>query len=373
MPLWAAQGVRFVRQNALWEKAQGSDGRTSLSPQQAKGFLEDEAQSLEDRYRPSADAADSMFTEYSHIDVDRIKQRCREFGNLSFTSTTLQEEQERELSPEKERERQVEKLPSALPRAHWLHPDIIQFVSTGVLSPGSLACQPAFATLSSTTAADANIDLTEMSEGSDLDVLVTEDFARTIDTRALPASHMDSYQRPVQWVLTAVQDGQVVKMLIISPFEAQNLYPQVQSSSKVALHVYAPRTHSTNRSFDRLDFYTVPHQLESPTAHPRLIAQLNIFSGQLYVNNYQDFTQLCAYLGLAIETAAEGWEVAADGFIVKNAQGKVTGAGSRLTKSPVKFLQMLMIMRRDGEGISKTHMGTLLGGKLLQAEDFGQP
>ncbi|KAK5744766.1 hypothetical protein LTR17_001842 [Elasticomyces elasticus] len=372
MPLWAAQGVRFVRQNALWEKAQGSDGRTSLSPQQAKGFLEDEAQSLEDRYRPSADAADSMFTEYSHIDVDRIKQRCREFGNLSFTSTTLQEEQERELSPEKERERQVEKLPSALPRAHSLHPDIVQFVSTGVLSPGSRACQPAFATLSSTTAADANIDLTEMSEGSDRDVLVTEDFARTIDTRALAASHMDSYQRPVQWVLTAVQDGQVVKMLIISPFEAQNLYPQVQSSSKVALHVYSPRTHSTNRSFDRLDFYTVPHQLESPTAHPRLIAQLNIFSGQLYVNNYQDFTQLCTYLGLAIETAAEGWEVAADGFIVKNAQGEVGGAGSRLTKSPVKFLQMLMTMRRDGEGISKTHMGTLLGGKLLQAEDFGQ-
>jgi len=104
--------------------------------------------------------------------------------------------------------------------------------------------------------------------------------------------------------------------------------------------------------------------------HPRLIAQLNLFSGQLYITNYEDFKYLCAYLGLATETAPEGWEIAADGFILRDDQGRVGGAASRLTKSPVRFLQTLMAIRRDGEGFSKTHMGALLEGKLLQAVDF---
>ena len=97
-----------------------------------------------------------------------------------------------------------------------------------------------------------------------------------------------------------------------------------------------------------------------------------LFAGQLYINNYQDFKYLCAYLGLATETAAEGWKVAADGFILKDDQGEIGGAGSRLTKNPIKFLQTLMTMRRDGEGISKTDIGALLERRLLQTENLGE-
>ncbi|KAK0877257.1 hypothetical protein LTR87_008871 [Friedmanniomyces endolithicus] len=365
MPLWAAQGVRFDRQDRLWRQAQ-NQGRTILSPQQAAAFLEDEAQSMEDRYRPSTDLTTSLFA-WAEGDVKRIEQRCQEFESLSFNSTTLQEEQERELSPEIESERQVQRPVSAQARSHQVHPDLVYFVATGVLRSGSQAWQPAFATLSDTTAGSM-IDLAQMSEGGKHDLLVTMDFARTVKSSG-PSSNADSYQRPVQRILTAVCDGAVTSMLVVSPFEADKLYPRIQASKKVALHLYNPRCNSGFRSLDRLDFFTIPHQTPA-TLHPRLIAQLNLFSGQLYINHHEDFKCLCAYLGIATETAPEGWEVAADGFIIRDDQGRVGGAASKLTKSPVKFLQTLMAMRRDGEGFSKTHMGALLEGRLLQAGDF---
>ncbi len=365
MPLWAAQGVRFDRQDRLWKQAQ-NQGRTILSPQQAAAFLEDEAQSLENRYRPSTGLTTSLFA-WAEGDVERIEQRCREFESLSFNSTTLQEEQERELSPEIEQERQVQRLASAQAQLHHVHPDLMHFVATGVLRLGSQAWQPAFATLSDTTAGSM-IDLAEMSEGSKHDLLVTMDFARTVKSSG-HSPHADSYQRPVQRILTAVCDGAVISMLVISPFEADKLYSRIQTSKKVSMHLYNPRCNSGFRSLDRLDFFTILHQTPA-TLHPRLIAQLNLFSGQLYITNYEDFKYLCAYLGLATETAPEGWEIAADGFILRDDQGRVGGAASRLTKSPVRFLQTLMAIRRDGEGFSKTHMGALLEGKLLQAVDF---
>ncbi|KAK0270797.1 hypothetical protein LTR35_013849 [Friedmanniomyces endolithicus] len=365
MPLWAAQGVRFDRQDRLWRQAQ-NQGRTILSPQQAAAFLEDEAQSLEDRHRPSTDFTTSLFA-WAEGDVEHIEQRCQEFESLSFNSTTLQEEQERELSPEIESERQVQRPASAQARSHQVHPDLVHFVATGVLRAGSQAWQPAFATLSDTTAGSM-IDLAQMGEGGKHDLLVTMDFARTVKSSG-PSSNADSYQRPVQRILTAVCDGAVTSMLVVSPFEADKLYPRIHASKKVALHLYNPRCNSGFRSLDRLDFFTTPHQTPA-TLHPRLIAQLNLFSGQLYINDHEDFKYICAYLGIATETAPEGWEVAADGFILRDDQGRVGGAASRLTKSPVKFLQTLMAMRRDGEGFSKTHMGALLEGRLLQAEDF---
>lgn len=79
VPLWAFQGDRYVRrQHALWEQAQDSSGHTDLSQQQAKAFLEDEAQSLDGRYRPSSGPAVSLFTS-DHEDVNRIKQHCADF------------------------------------------------------------------------------------------------------------------------------------------------------------------------------------------------------------------------------------------------------------------------------------------------------
>ncbi len=55
----------------------------------------------------------------------------------------------------------------------------------------------------------------------------------------------------------------------------------------------------------------------------------------------------------------------ADGFIVEDSNGRRPGT------SPVKFLQALMsTIRRNGRAISKTDMGDILEGKLLDRSHF---
>jgi hypothetical protein len=65
-----------------------------------------------------------------------------------------------------------------------------------------------------------------------------------------------------------------------------------------------------------------------------------------------------------------GWKLSADGFILSDNHGRVGGA-SGLKQSPVNFFKILFSrIRRNGEGIAKTHMGSLLEGKLLQSSDW---
>ncbi|TKA72547.1 hypothetical protein B0A55_07749 [Friedmanniomyces simplex] len=278
MPLWASQGVHFDRQDALWKVAQDATSTTVLPQQQAKAFLEPEA--------------------LRTVIRRRFTRRCQELENLSFSATTLQEEQERELSLEIEREQQVQKAAPAQPLPHSLHADLVRFVATGLLPPSSPACQPAFVALKNTIATCGTIDVAELSEGSESDLLITMDFARTIDTsKSGSSAELDSFQRPVQWILTALHRDTVTKMLVISPYEAQELYTRIQASTRVALHLYTPRCNNVFRSRDRLDFYTVPYRPAPPTIHPRLVAQLNLFAGRLYFDNYEDFKYMCSSVG----------------------------------------------------------------------------
>jgi hypothetical protein len=51
MPLWTVQGERFVRHEKIWKEI-SKDGVTSLSKSQAEKLLDEEAQSIDHRYRP---------------------------------------------------------------------------------------------------------------------------------------------------------------------------------------------------------------------------------------------------------------------------------------------------------------------------------
>ena len=49
----------------------------------------------------------------------KIASCCKQFNNVNFNSAGLQEEQERELSPEIEAERQIQMPPPATPEKHY--------------------------------------------------------------------------------------------------------------------------------------------------------------------------------------------------------------------------------------------------------------
>lgn len=368
MPLWAVQGQRFIRQESLWNGAQNL-GETSLAREWALEFLEDEAQDLESRYRPrkASAAALSTLASSSNPRTNLIANRCLQFEELEFHGSTLQEEQERELSPEIQQERQVQRPPAVDPAEHHIHPDMRAFVSTGMVKPCSEAYMPAFTVFSDPKAATA-FDVSQL--GGEKDLLVTADFARTVK-KAGSSSVSDAYQRSVEWILTSAPTGSNVVdyAIVISPHEAQQLYPHICQSSTVVLHVYKPRWNVGFHSLDHLQFFTVPSLPEPRVVRPSLLTQLNLFAGQLYFNSLEDYQRACDFLGLASTKADGHCTLAADGFILR-ASDETQGAVLAPRISPVPFLKEIMNIRKNGEGIGRTHVGSMLDGMFLALSDF---
>ncbi|SMY26080.1 unnamed protein product [Zymoseptoria tritici ST99CH_1A5] len=369
MPLWAVQGQRFIKQSKIWNEAV-KDGATVLSKDEAEKFLEEEAQTVQDRYEPRLDRTNTVLTE---LDADEdlrshaIAHRCRKFDELQYNSSTLQEEQERELSPEIEQEREIQRPHPADPALHEVHADIIAFARSGKYSTTSKKYMPAFQALRGTSAA-MEFDIDRFGGKK---VLASADFARTVKQPSQKKSlASDAYQRPVQWIVSRHASGTIDMLLIISPVEACAVLDHVKNSKCTALHLYKPRCNMAYDPQDALDFYTTPSQV-TPLALPRQLAvPLNLFAGQLYLSSYDDYLATCDFLGLSAEAAQDGWEIAGDGFILKDGEGR-RGGSSGLSKSPVEFMKVLMSkIRRNGEGISKTHMGRILDGQLLTREDF---
>ncbi|KAJ5482287.1 hypothetical protein N7475_001099 [Penicillium sp. IBT 31633x] len=159
-------------------------------------------------------------------------------------------------------------------------------------------------------------------------------------------------------------------MVIISPYEARCLLPDIRRSKCVTLHQYAPRQNFGFESLDRLSLYNIPEDSGKIDVPDDLRIQLNLFAGQLYLDSYPEYQPLCDYLGLASVATHDGLCVDVDGFM---REGKQT-RNSPFTKSPVKFLKVLMSqIRKDGQDIDKTHIGRILNGLLLSPSDSADP
>ncbi|KAI0122018.1 hypothetical protein F4814DRAFT_445966 [Daldinia grandis] len=371
MALWANQGRRNESHRKIWAEARSGEA-VNLTKDLAEDYLEEEAKTLEYRYRPRPGSDTS--TSSQAVDTgatDPISMRCSEFNNLKLDSAELQEEEERELSPEIEQERQDQRPPAARPANHEIHKDIMQFIASGMITKASTGYMPAFLALRNTSAG-ACFPVSQFRPG----LLVSNDFANTIE-RSGTSDHLDSYQRTIQWILTGAppndkdsSDTLAKHMMVISPYEANILLPVIMKSKVVALHLYAPRANLGYCKLDKLDLYTVPQRLASRKVPQGLITELNLFAGQLYFDSYEQYVGACRFLGISYSTPGEGEEITADGFIARDSKGRV-GGESGLESSPVGFFKILHTkIRRNCESIEKTHMGKLLDNQLLKESDF---
>ena len=151
-------------------------------------------------------------------------------------------------------------------------------------------------------------------------------------------------------------------LIILSPFEAEQLIAKIRTSKLVTLHLYAPRPNRSYGPLDTLDLYCVGREFSAGILSlcRSQIVQLNLFASQLYFQSHAEYVELCRYLGLAWETPREGQKLQVDGFIVPPA-----GVWC-LNESPVRFLKDYMKTRREGEDMEKTHLGKVLEGGLLE-------
>ncbi|KAE8316019.1 hypothetical protein BDV41DRAFT_562572 [Aspergillus transmontanensis] len=288
-----------------------------------------------------------------------IATHCREFGSVSYHSAKMDEEQEREVAAEAEREQQVQRPPKARPKKHEVHEDMKKLVSTGGIAEGSTAFLPAFQSLEKTSAArHPGVD---QFPGK---LLVTRDYAQTVEAIDILSFSPDFFQRPVQWILTSRHGSNstdhkptVSHMVIISPYDAQELYPSIKDSKHVTLHLYAPRSKLGLKPLDNF------------------IIELNLFAGQLYLSSYEEYVEVCDFLGVAWKPMGEDSVVATDGFILRrDKNNRAERLASTFRQSPIKFLKVLMSqVRRKGEGTSKTHIGKIFNGIILHRSDFEEP
>jgi hypothetical protein len=161
------------------------------------------------------------------------------------------------------------------------------------------------------------------------------------------------------------KSGTIKNLVILSPHEANKLQHHVRRCKKVTLHLFSPRINSSHAPLDALNLWAIGHDF-TPGAVPRsLVAQLNLFAGSLYLNSYVEYTELCDFLGLLHSDVKQGKQVAADGFITP------PGGVWKLKQSPVPLLRtLLMGIRKEGEGLEKTHLGKILSGIKLEKADF---
>ena len=359
--LWSIQGRRHARHKPIWDRTR-TDVSFDMAATDAKEFLEQEALSLSERYALPSEIPMAMMNEGEDTpETDQIADRLLHFGVTSLTGVTLHEEQERELSPEIEQERQVEQPEPATAEEHSLHKDVVSFARTGVLLKASEAFLPAFDVLQRTSAAAA-YRTTTFPTG----VLVTKDFATTIKSRTI-FDQMDIYQRSVQWIITGpnAKGSGVEILLIISPYEAYHLLPIIKEKLKVTLHIYSPCLTEGSKFLDHLNLYTEGRPFDHVNIPKHLVIQLNLFAGQLYFESYKSYYTSCDYLGLRWKIS-EDMVVDGDGFIFKGGSQSCT-----FKQSPVKVLELLAgKIRRHSKDISRTHLGKLLGGVILDEATF---
>jgi hypothetical protein len=332
-PYWAQQGMSHRSRYDTWSRFCNND----LTPEQlSDAWIRPELKSLANLYAPCE--SKSAQSDLSVLDPG-IRQRCKDLGVLSLPNAQMEEEQEREVNREQEREREVELPPEAEPAEHFLHPDVVSFVKTGVIPPlhSGSAFLPVFTTLEKSSAATR-----EAAVWSPL-ILATADFCKTIVPESTQGT-MDQYIRPVQWILSRTNDRDRV-LVLLSPFEASSLMPDIRVSECVHLHVYAPRTSERMKSSDDLGLYSIPPLPSNWTPPWALIDQLNVFAGQLYLRDYESYLRLCSFLGVPTKQPSNGTSIRWNLF---NIPGSFEEMAITFSGSPLPSVMALLAIRSRG-------------------------
>ncbi|KAJ7221929.1 hypothetical protein C8J57DRAFT_1593667, partial [Mycena rebaudengoi] len=358
-PLWASQGVNFDHRRTAYEQHRAN----SLSNQGLAAVLKErESHTLEELYGVEEGLENRID---GSTDLQRrIQGRCRELGIVSSLNSTLLEEQERELAHEKEDEREVERIAGAKPLKHHIDRNVEVFIRTG-------ADSRTFISLAACLANTSQISLLprgHVFRGTKL--RTTKDFRDTIVLSSISsAGSMDSYLRHVQWILSSSASE---LLLLISPFEANALLPQIRSSATAHLHLYAPRVSRNTRSFEDLQSFVVPRP-RSTLPDRSIIHELNLFAGQLFFADQREMKEVCALLGLHLQAVPEALQGRVDrtGFVSDSVARAMLGLDAcSFSSNPLPFIRELFGWRRKGQGFALTHAGQVVRGNDLQDTDF---
>jgi hypothetical protein len=289
----------------------------------------------------------------------------------------LDEEQEREISHEIERERHVERPPKAQPVMPTVHNDVREFIRTGSIPPGSRAFRSMMLPIR-VPQSEANVWSPNL--------LATREYHRTVlEPGDSEEANFSLYARGLRWIGSS-WSATGITVVAFSPFEVDELLPLIRTTGKVHLHLYTPKVVQSMRSFSDLTFYVVPslpRRWRGPSLG--LQSQLNIFAGQLYFDDYDATLEFCAFLGVFSPESemlygAQNIERGSDGFIDPTLRPSTSHLSSALVDyeqrsfhtSIISSLKKHISMRRNGMDFFRTHVGQILHGRQITQDTFPQ-
>ena len=374
IPLWANQGIGHQARQSAWDQYSESNDHSILP----EAWQQPESYTLEEMYGVSDTQKHSIFRAIDEqlaspslrnrrSQLQLIRRRCKEFDVTSLQEVSVQEEQEREVSNEIEREQQVERPEPARPAQHYVHPALITFIETGIVSNRSTVFVPIMDALQGTSF------YTEVERSPwATALLATVDFINVVETQT--NTDNGDYLRPVSWIVSSSRVvGKKPILCLLSPFEVNELLPLIQNSRWVNLHMYSPKVQRQTPTFEDLNYATIP-PLPCHSSFPgqdQLMIQLNLFSGQLFFESYKSYAAACGFLGIYLrqtqhEVLPAG--VGVDGFLPGWRKDGIVGVAFQ--RSPIRFLEHLIAIRRKGMKYESTHMGLLVHAKELGEEEF---
>ena len=311
-----------------------------------KNFREKEEQRLTDLYSPMylKNPVDPMLCQPQSKGTSPMEEALLELWRAQdhtlIQGASMQEEHEREVAHEVEKETQVERPPKSTPVAPSVDPHLRQFIKAGAMDK----------LLRFPSAYDGVVWKTSKKIQSATNLWthlrMTRDFRETIERPLF--GYADNYLRPANWVLTSKQEDQATFLLLISQFEANSLLPDIRSpTSGVRLHVYEPRV---TRSMTSVDFRTSSPPLPSTEKWQCLTSslrrELNLFAGQLYFNTHKDYKDLCVDIGPRFNTKVD---------------------------ETLGFVRGWIGIRRKGQDFTRTHVGWMIDRRAIGEELFEEP
>ena len=353
---WAHQGLDHGRRFSAYKEYLSTGDVTVLK----SAWMLPESRTLKEMYDPVSNAQGSEL--YQQVKgVPSLRSRLERLEVTKLTDVKMSEEQEREqereVHHEVEREREVERPRKVEPAKHSIHLDIVTFVRTGKLPRRPTHIIPLLAPTGIDKVLDSSPDWS-------LSPRSTLDFATT--TRYPSSERLTDYLRPVNWVVSS-GFGKDSVAIVISPYEVNELLPDIRKSNEVRLHIYAPKVAASMRSFSDLTFYTIPESSTIAWTCPAQIrTQLNLFAGQLYFDSKEEYESVCVLFALSM-AHPDAEEIGVDGFVLPQYR---TGKSSPLSVSVIKTFKRLISLRRKGMGYDKTQLGRVLDARPLQDSDF---
>lgn len=376
-PLRIMQGLEYLRrQNVIDTYLPSNTPPASLIDDKVsierfwQSIQEDESQTLHAMYGVH-DGRMNTFARLLDFDsmceiMQHLVSEYYTMNKLDMENSSMDNEQEREVAHEIERERQIQRPGQVKALAPSISKGLAEFVKSGRLDrSGITELIHAFEIFTLTTA--MNHDNGNSVDPKQFPLFATKDYAQSVDLST--DSKMDNYLRPVNWVLTSLHGGE---MVVISPHEANDLMSKIKSSTSVRLHTFSARTNKSMSPFHHMGFYTPQARPEDRKPSRESLRALNLFAGTLYLESLAEYETLCHFLGVVTPSyRPKGKQVCGDGFANPHIRKEI-GWPIRcpFIQSPLSFLKHVFSLRTNGQDYDHTHMGFLVGGRAVRAGAF---